>query len=92
MITCFFWGGGELMRLSFHHLPAVVDVYPALLGPGDRAAFEVVVSGVAWFHLYSADACRGWHLHDAALEDLLRPAGGTVGMRPTIQYIRRISS
>ena len=78
--------GGEVMRLSFHHLPAIVDVYPAFLRPGHRAAFEVVVSGVAGLHLYGGDACRGWHLHYAALEDLLRPAGGTVGLRPAVGY------
>ena len=33
--------GGEVMRLSFHHLPAIVDVYPAFLRLNDRAAFEV---------------------------------------------------
>ena len=55
----------------FHHLPAVVDVYPAFLGPGDRAAFEVVVFGVLGFHLYGTDACRGTYFPDAAPEDLL---------------------
>ena len=78
--------GGEVMRLSFHHLPAIVDVYPAFLGPGDRAAFEVVVFGVAGLHPDNADACRGWHLHYAALKDLLRPAGITVGLRPAVGY------
>ena len=74
------------MKESPHHFPAVVDVYPAFLWAGDRAALKVVVFGVFGFHLYGADACRGWHLHDAALEDLLRPAGGTVGLRPAVGY------
>ena len=63
-----------------------MDVYPALLGSGHRAALQVVISGVFGLHLYGTDACRGTYLPDAALEALLRPAGGTVGLRPAVGY------